>query len=278
MCKFFEREIIMETIGNQSEITGIWRLENVSGLICARLRNGNLISLGKLFSTGKLGATKKFTANKLLGCGFRWKHKMYVSCTRLAEKSLQVEFNNAPFEVKHEFILTPGEKCVIIEEGVRLSKKTLTEVQYESFDRQWIQLGEALKLQPQIHAPHVRYVFVAKKVVPTPKTLEVRPRRAVTLYNNGEHLYVKLPDGNLFHLLFRLTSKPVLCTSIAGCNFSEKGIVLKHLGHTMSGDAIVMFFDQSSSHNWNLTVSVRKNQMIGVDDLRDAMGVIQVTG
>ena len=255
---------------------GLWRVENVEGVLYSLSEGGVRYNLSEMTTAG-IPWPKLILMSELRYCGFSQPKKRYVSCTYLPSKALQLGFWNKYPTLLHLFTLLPGEKYTFEEEDLLTHREPPLVVESSSANEPWISLDEALHLVKQVSATPAmsRPLFFTKKVKPTNVPKGKIPHRSVTLYNNGEQLYVKSKIGGFVHLNYRHKHQGVLCTTITGCDFLEKGIVLKHLGHNLSQDAIVTFIDQL--HNWHLTVVVKKNQMIGIDDLSDAMRVVRVT-
>ena len=289
ICKFFER-FKMENQVENTVITvkgGSWKLANQNGELFTYTKRGRWLSLRKAL-TPKVGVVGVHAfPHYLPGCYFSCKNKIRIICTGLPSGGIVIDFQDIHLEISSTIVLEVSEQAIILEVLGHCSttpntfrKEKLVNNKQKTFKLQ-TQSSEALHHRsvepprPRLCAP---YLFVTTKKTATIGVCNSTPHRSVTLYNNGKHLYVKLPDGTLFHLLFRLTCNAVPCLGIPGCFFLEKDIALKHLGHTISGDVIIIFFDRSASHNWNLTVMVKKNHTIGVVDLFNAMGVTVLVG
>lgn len=251
-----------------------------------RYQNGRLYCQGKK-SIWRITAflfPQVRAMRKLQGCTFDKKEAMSLQGFTLPNKSLRLVIRNLWSGVTHEFNLVDGEVCFLVEEEGIIQKEKMSDdlkekivkinplpgtnrssLHYSNHERSisGVQIYEMLRDGMFSES----FGFWCKKKISSKEG----SGRAVALYNDGKHLYVKQQDGQLTHLRFRLHRNSAPCYMIPGFNFPELEVVFKSHGHTLSGSAIVVI--RHLRNNWSLHLSITPNTTAKIYDVGHSLRI-----
>ena len=233
-----------------------WLITNVDGRLYSYKRRNPPCRVKHLKDTKSKPRSIKLST--VGGCSFDQRQNILLKCLPTEDKTLSIWLESTIHLEVINFELKDGEMREVRFENEMFSTMV---IEKESL------YPPKKELIPRIDFKS--YGFV------TPKRQAVgekhMPRCAITLYNDGVHLYTKSEQG--FHFLrFSVHRRESWLGLMPGGSFSEPMVVLKTFGHTISGSVIVMI--RELNNNWSVTFAIHPNQTVSVDDLHSHVGVI----
>ena len=91
-----------------------------------------------------------------------------------------------------------------------------------------------------------------------------KPRKAIMLLNDGEHLFSTDGVFGISWLAYSAFQHDMPTDSLPGTDFIEKTVVLKSLGHTKNGSVHVYIRERYG--NWHVLVRIDPGRVIAIID------------
>ncbi len=96
------------------------------------------------------------------------------------------------------------------------------------------------------------------------------PRMAIQLWNDGQHLFYVDNLGIPQWIRFQNIKREVWVSYLVpNASFMDNFVLIKSLGHTLSGDVVVTLRDMCNS--WSVTLLIHRFNPIAIDDYCDKL-------
>lgn len=256
-----------------------WKLCNVDGNLYDHLRRGGWHRVKRLFADGN----EKYKPLQRVsgGCPFIGREQLLLSAQRTSVDGVPAISVTITYELldypPYTFLIKEGYMCEVWRDGTsfRLEKietrvRTVKKVNGKTDIKMCVEEKKIEIPKPVLTASLVlypRFLFQIQKHKVSPVKI---PRMAIQFWNDGQHLHYIDNLGIPQWIRFQNIKREVWVSSfIPNVAFMDNFVLIKSLGHTLSGDVIVTLRDMCNS--WSITLLIHRSQFIAIDDYCDKL-------
>ncbi len=256
-----------------------WKLCNVDGNLYDHFRRSGWHRIKRLFAD--VNERYKPIQRVAGGCPFFGREQLLLSAERITVNGVLTLTVTIRYELldypPFTFQIQDGYMCEVWRDGTSFRlEKVGTRVRTVKKDNGKMDIKmcvEAKKIEapkPRLTASallYPKFLFqVQKRKLSPVKT----PWMAIQLWNDGQHLHYIDNLGTPQWIRFYNIKREVWVSSyVPNAAFMDNFVLIKSLGHTLSGDVIVTLRDTCNS--WSITLLIHRFQAIAIDDYCDKL-------